>query len=385
MNDVEPDDTETELLRRAWPDGVPDAETRLLRSLTAQRRAKVIARLGALLEIEEARRSNPNAHVDLRTKAAAAGVTTDGLFAIRRKWEASRSLVSIAPYLGRAERQPTQRDEDDPVVVAARTLIAGMPGSPDSVLASRLRQQFGTAIPNMIRLVRRLRRDEATVPDRIGGTFGRALLVDLSAIDRVTTDQPAVPIVCAVVIERASGLILGAAVEESGGDTLTAQVAAVREAIAFVSKHALDVAGDISAVELTIGDGPDAAEAFAAAERLKREGVDLRVNSSGPRRYGQRLVSQLGKRLGRLWWRPRFTAPGSEPSKADLGNAIAVADAAVLIAGEVEDHNGEILAALAEGGIAPGWGKPDGAMAAALRRVLAVLGQPTRYDLVEDQ
>ena len=363
------------LLRRAWPDGVPDDETRLLRSLTAQRRDKVVVRLRALLEIEEARRLNSGAQVDLRGKATAAGLTTDGLFAIRKKWEASRSLASIAPYLGRAERQPTQREEDDPVVVAARALIISMADSPDSVLASRLRQEFGTAIPNMIRLVRRLRRDDATVPDRIGGTFGRALLVDLSAIDRVTLGQPAVPIVCAVVIERASRLILGWAVEESGGDTTAAQAAAARDAMAFVSKHALDIAGDVAAVELTIGDGPDAVDAFANAERLKREGIDLRVNSSGPRRYGQRLVSQLGKRLGRLWWRPRFTAPGSEPSKTDLGNAIAPDDAAVLVAGEVEAHNGEIFAALAEGGVAPGWGNADGAMIAALRRVLAVLGQ----------
>ncbi len=385
MSDAEPDDTETELLNRAWPDGIPDAETRLLRSLTAQRRSKVIARLRALLEIEDARRTNPNAHVDLRAKATAAGVTTDGLFAIRRKWEASRSLASIAPYLGRAERQPTQRDEDDPVVVAARALIATMADSPDSVLASRLRQEFKTAIPNMIRLVRRLRRDDATDPDRIGGTFGRSLLVDLSAIDRVTIGPPAVPIVCAVVIERASGLILGSAVEESGGDTIAAQTAAVRGAIAFVSRHALDVAGDIAAVELTVGDGPDADRAFATAGRMKLEGVDLRVNSSGPRRYGQRLVSQLGKRLGRLWWRPRFTAPGSEPSKADRNNAIAVADAAVLIAGEVEEHNGEILAALAEGGIVPGWGNADGAMIAALKRVLAVLGQGVVADGAEDR
>lgn len=369
------DDDEMGLLRRAWPDGVPDDETRLLRSLTAQRRDKVVVRLRALLEIEEARRLNSGAQVDLRGKATAAGLTTDGLFAIRKKWEASRSLASIAPYLGRAERQPTQREEDDPVVVAARALIISMADSPDSVLASRLRQEFGTAIPNMIRLVRRLRRDDATVPDRIGGTFGRALLVDLSAIDRVTLGQPAVPIVCAVVIERASRLILGWAVEESGGDTTAAQVAAARDAMAFVSKHALDIAGDVAAVELTIGDGPDAVDAFANAERLKREGIDLRVNSSGPRRYGQRLVSQLGKRLGRLWWRPRFTAPGSEPSKTDLGNAIAPDDATVLVAGEVEAHNGEIFAALAEGGVAPGWGNADGAMIAALRRVLAVLGQ----------
>lgn len=374
VNDLQLDD-ETALLRRAWPEGIPDAEARILRSLTAQRREKVMARLRALLDIEDARRTNANAHVDMRSKATAAGLTTDGLFALRRKWEASRSLASIAPYLGRAERQPTQRDDDDPIVIAARTLIAVEPGAPDSVLASKLRQEFGTGLPNMIRLVRRLRRDDATDPDRIGRTFGRSLLVDLSAIDRVTLGQPPAPIVCAVVIERASGLILGFAVEKSDGDTVAAQAMAARDATVFVSERRLDVAGDFAAVELTIGDGFFAPEAFASAERLKEEGVDLRVNSVGPRRYGQRLVSQLGKRLGRLWWRPRFTAPGSEPSMADVGNAIAVGDAAVLVASEVERHNTEIFATLSEGGVTPGWGIPDGAMVSSLRRLLGVLGE----------
>lgn len=375
VNGIELDDSERALLIRAWPDGVAEDEVRLLRSLTAARRSKVVARLRALLDIEDARRENANVHVDMRTKAIAAGLTTDGLFAIRRKWDSSRSLASIAPYLGRAERQPTQRDDDDPIVIAARALIAEMAGRPDSVLASRLREKFGTSVPNMIRLVRRLRRDDATDPERIGQTFGRSLLVDLCAIDRVTLASPPSPIVCAVVVERASGLILGTAVEASGGDTIVAQVAAVRAAMAFISDHELDVDGDEAAVELTIGDGGKAAEAFAAANRLKDKGIDLRVNSVGPRRYGQRLVSQLGKRLGRLWWRPRSTAPASEPAKPDLANGIAIGDAAILVAGEVEAHNAMMFGNLAEGGVCAGWGNTDGAMTAALRRVLAMMGE----------
>ena len=378
VNDIELNHDEMTLLKRAWPEGVAAEEVRLFRSLTAARRSKVVARLGVLLDIEDARRDNANAHVDMRTKARAAGLTTDGLFAIRRKWDFLRSLASIAPYLGRAERQPTQRDDDDPIVIAARALIAEMAGSPDSVLASRLRERFGTSVPNMIRLVRRLRRDDATDPERIGKTFGRSLLIDLCAIDRVTLGSPPAPIVCAVVVERASGVILGTAVEASGGDTIVAQVAAEHAAMAFISDRELDVDGDEAAVELTIGDGGEAAEAFAAANRLKDKGIDLRVNSVGPRRYGQRLVSQLGKRLGRLWWRPRSTAPASEPAKPDLANGIAIGDAAVLVAGEVEAHNAMMFGSLAEGGVHAGWGKADGAMTAALRRVLAVMGENAR-------
>lgn len=333
------------------------------------------ARLGALLDIENARAANVNAHADMRSRAAAAGLTADGLFAIRKKWEASRSLASIAPYLGRAERQPTQRDDDDPVVIAARRLIAEQPGSPDSVLASLLRKEFGASVPNMIRLVRRLRREDATDPSRVGRTFGRSLLVDLCAIDYVTLTQPVTTIVCAVVVERVSGLILGFAVEASDGDTVAAEATAVRAAIAFVAESELDIDGDAAEIELTIGDGVRASDAFASAQRLKGDGVDLRVNSDGPRRYGQRLVSHLGKRLGRLWWRPRSSAPRSEPALSDFENAIAIRDAAVMVAGEVEAHNADTLASLAEGGVVPGWGITEGAMVNSLRRLLVVLGE----------
>ncbi|MGU3314052.1 hypothetical protein ACLBWH_00760 [Sphingomonas sp. M6A6_1c] len=374
VNASELADDEMTLLGRAWPDGVPDQEITLLRSLTAPRRSKVMARLGALLDIEDARQVNPNAQVDMRGKALMAGLTADGLFGLRRKWEAARSLASIAPYLGRAERQPTQRLDDDPIVIAARALIADEPGSPDSVLASRLRKDFGASVPNMIRLVRRLRRDDATDPARVGKTFGRSLLVDLCAIDYVTVARPVTTIVCAVVVERTSGLILGHAVEASDGDTVAAESAAVRAAIAFVTERRLDVDGVPSEIELTIGDGPRAPGAFASAQRIRCEGVDLRVNSVGPRRYGQRLVSQLGKRLGRLWWRPRSSAPGCEPPPSDWGNAIAISDAAVMVAVEVDGHNAETLASLAQGGVFPGWGMAEGAMVSSLRRLLGVLG-----------
>ena len=365
-------DEEFGLLRRAWPDRPRDDEAALLRSLPLARRQKALARLKALLEIEDARRDNPRGHADMKRIAADAGLTSDGLFAIRQKWAAARELSAIVPYLGRAERQPTQRSDDDPVVLAARRLIAERPEDSDSVLASALRQEFDLSAPVLVRLVRRLRRDDATDPQRIGAVFGRALLLDVCAIDRVTLGDDPRMILVALVVERASGWILGHQVVAAGDDSLAAQAKAVDMARTLIERERIDAPDGSAAAYVTLGDGPLLHAAAEAALHLKRQGVDFAVNSFGPRRYGSRLVALLGKRLGRLWWRPRASAPDDEPP-AGAGSAMDLRDAGILVGSEVAAHNAEVIARLAEGGIKPGWGSAKGAMAGTLETVGAML------------
>ena len=361
-----------ELLRRAWPDREVESEAALLRSLPLARREKALARLGALLDIEDARRDNPRAHVDMKRIAASAGLTPDGLFTIRQKWAANRELAAIVPYLGRAERQPTQRADDDPVVMAARRLIAERADASDSVLASELRREFNLSAPVLVRLVRRLRRDDPTDPERIREVFGRALLLDVCAVDRITTSMPPRMVLVAVVVERASGWILGHHVLAAGGDSLAAQGTAVTMARNLIQRERLDRPDCSASAYVTLGDGPLFDAASDAATALKRSGVDLAVNSVGPRRYGSRLVSLLGKRLGRLWWRPRASAPYEEPPPG-VGPVMDLRDARVLVQAEVAAHNSEVIARLAEGGIELGWGVSKGAMVATLDLVGTML------------
>lgn len=363
---------ETELVSRAWPDRATDAEAALLRSLPLSRREKAVARLRALLDIEDARRDNPRGHVDMKRIASSAGLTPDGLFAIRQKWAATRELAAVVPYLGRAERQPTQRDDDDPVVVAARRLIAERADASDSVLASELRREFNLSAPVLLRLVRRLRRDDPTDRERIKEVFGRAFLVDVCAVDRITTSMPPRMVLVAVVVERASGWIMGHHVLAAGGDSLNGQAIAVTMARNLIQRERLDRSGGTAAAYVTLGDGPLFDAAFDAAAALKRSGIDLAVNSVGPRRYGSRLVSLLGKRMGRLWWRPRASAPGEDPPPG-AGSVMDLRDARVLVQAEVTAHNVEVIGRLAEGGIEPGWGVAKGSMVASLDIVGAML------------
>lgn len=369
------DDTVTEddgsaVLSRAWPEGVPSAEAALLKRLPVARRQKVVARLTALLDIEDLRRANKVARLDLPARARTAGVTTDGLAAIRRKWDADRTLASVVPYLGRSERQPTQRSDDDPIVVEARALIADRPGATDSQLASELRRRGGASVPNMIRLVRRLRRDEATDPSVIGVTYGKALLVDVCATDAVTAADR--PIAFALVVERASRLILGAAAGTVDDDTIALELRAVSAATARIAADGLDAdaGGTVAAVELTIGDGPGVDAAFAAADVLREVGFDVRANSRGPRRYGQRLVSLLGRRLGAISWRPRSSTRGAEAPPGAIRMDLSAAHG--LLDLEVDRHNAEILANLGEGRVLTAR-VMDGAMARALVQVTSIL------------
>jgi len=368
-----PTEEELVLLHRAWPDEPVDEQIALLRSLPLLRREKAVARLKALLTIEAARRDNPRAHVDLKKVAADAGLTSDGLFAIRQKWAASRTLSALVPYLGRAERQPTQRADDDPVVVAARRLIVERPTASDSMIASALGREFDLSAPVLVRLVRRVRRDDATDPDRIGTVFGKAILVDVCAINRTTLDDDPQMIVCALVVERASGLMLGHHVAAANDDTLHAQLQAIGQAHEMVTRQRLDQPDGHAAALLTLGDGPGFDAAIASAALLKKSGVDLAVNSLGSRRYGSRVVSLLGKRLGRLWWRPRSSAPHAEVPAFGGDPAIDIDDARILVDGEVSSHNAGVLERLAEGGVRPGWGVAEGAMVGTLNVVADVL------------
>ena len=364
---------EAKLFEEAWPDGPHDDDVRVFRTLSPARRSKVAARLTAVLKIEATRKTNARAHVDMSALARDAKLSRDGLLNIRKKWDADRSISSLVPYLGRAEKQPTQLSDEDPIVLAARAIIADTPDALDGTIAGKLKAMFGVTKPRGIRLVRRLRRDDALDPNALNKTYGRAVVVDLCAIDRTIADAGDTTAVLCLVAERASSLIIGHAVVSGASDTLAVQRAAVLQAADWLEREVLDLAGAEAGVILTLANGPHIEDAVERIDRARAAGIDYGVTSLGPRRYGRRLLTIFGKRLGALSFRPLLTDPNGDRPAAGSMPSMTLADLAVLVAAEVAKHNEVVITQIRDAGFAEDSLVSRGAMSVALRHLAALL------------
>jgi hypothetical protein len=365
---------ERRLLSRAWDGGPADADLRLLRSLPPLRRAKVVKRLAAMIAIEDVRVNAPRARADISKVAEAAGLTRHGLLTVRAKWEKNREISSLVPYLGREEKQPTQLSDDDPAVVAARALIAAHPGALDGTLAGMLKREHAVTKPRGMRLIRRLRRDDAVVPDRLAGTYGASIVVDLCAIDRYLCDYHGQPAAIVVAVERASGLVIGHRTVPAWGETLTAQHEVVLGAIGFVRGGRLDPRSGIADIALTVGDGDRLQAVLVRVVDAKADGFDVALTTIGPRRYGRRLLALFGRRLGMLGLRPMLMVQDGEGGSRGVEvPSMTLGDVAVHVDRQIALHNEAVRDRLVEAGVTNGGGDGGGAMVAALTRLAVIL------------
>ena len=264
--------------------------------------------------------------------ATSVGMDRHHFFRLRARWKAVRSLRSLAPFAGRKLRRSGSEALND---LADELVLTSEPGTSAGLLADALvrgaRSEIGRA--QALKAVRDARLRQSTKPENLAKFFGRALLIDITGIDLLIDDGrgPSRYGAAALVVERSTGLMLGHAAGceyqaiDLQHEALVRSLGAVRN-VGFVGR-------DAATVEFVAAEGGDV---WRRRLRDRLQGDDIHVVDMGERRYGERLVSLVGQRVGRVALRPRAMGRTAErPGRRLLGEN----DVRALFDEAVQDFN----------------------------------------------
>jgi hypothetical protein len=356
------------------------AEVAFLRSLSPARREAVIKRLWAVLEAEA---PTP----DINGIAETAGLSRTAFFGLRRRWSAQRTLRSLAPYQPRRPVEPSPTTVQSPLPperpqrhgkerAAALEAIRADPLATNGVIADIIASRLASDLDRrtLVGIVRQERRLLHFKPTNLLGVYGRSLLADVSALDLLIEHEGQQAMaVLAVIIERASTLILGHAVgvRERG---IELQVLAAERSVTSLAAWRADVSMDtLVAMQVVVGPGPEESVQRLAETVEARVGPEA-VHFRGRLRFGRRMASLIGQ-PGRVRLRPMATMPSKDdpaPSARVGTDTLSVAEADALLGVEIERHNRSALTGLRMVGLV-GQGEVSGAMG---RLICDIFGAP---------
>ena len=368
-----------------WPSGLPPEEEANWAAVPEVRREVVLERLQALVALE-------TDGMKVGEAAALAGLSRQAFHKLRSKWRAERSIRSVTPYRSRPSTATLGRDADD-VVSASREpaltdtpfaraldLVTERTSESNGRLGRRLRKAIDDSIslPTAVDVVRRARSVAALDPDRLATMFGSSVLIDFVGvrIDGVVAETEEM-VVAALVLERASGIVLGFDVGERHRMS-ESQLGSIRDALETISRLEIDPDRDAGTSCRVVLPSSDQADRRAKHSGRLREvlGKD-RVYSTGVRRFGVRTTSIIGHKLERLRLFSRIgegeTGQAFRPVSPEPGEpVVAMHQFAVLARSEIDRRNEPLLAKVRELS-----GRLDlsatGAMTTTLRQILTIL------------
>lgn len=293
------------LIAQAWPDARESEEqVAYWAAVPEDRRKAVFNRLRALclLEADE---------VSVGEAAAVANLSRQAFHKLRKQWQGGRSLQSLTPYRYKAEDHGTRFHDPRPGVCAegdankqsplskARDLISMHPEETNGELGRRLQEALSIdiSLPTAVKVIQRTRRSAALEPKLLKATFGTSLLLDFVGVrlDGVATKSP---LIGAIVLERASGLILAI---ELGEDTemMRMQIRAIGRALENISVLGVDI-DRARQTTCRIILPPHHGLNDRNLQRLGNILDKKRVFAEGIRRFGIRTTSIVGHKIGRL-------------------------------------------------------------------------------------
>lgn len=333
------------LIQLVWPGGIPAREGAFLRSLSPDDLEVVARRLNAVWRAEQGEQP-------LEWLAQFAGVSRARFYVLRKAW----AKGDLPALLRQQTRKPSAKVEKSPLIEAsiqylrdngpnernraiARTLIA------DGVLGEPEEEPSVTQIQKLDRYIRVARRLMQTDADFLMTHYGRGLLIDVVGTDIVLDLEEPRPAVIALIIETASGVVLGAGIGPSE-DQFLIQTDAVKQALKFVSFYRYDR-------KLWDGDKPElywavtpTIELGYSVEVLKRVSGKVAITNSGGYARGLQADQLLGSKLGRVNLAPRRLDDRPAGGKILPGNTMQIDRAAALLDSAVAEHNRERLSVL---------------------------------------
>jgi hypothetical protein len=334
-----------DLFRKVWPKGIPEHHELFLRSLS-QEQLDLIA-----LRIEAVWRANCGER-PFTQLAKQAGVSRPRFYLLRQSW-ARDDIKALLPWgevpkrssrttqLGFVERSAAILRESVSDVrntdIVAKVLPA-ITGKQWSEITVSDRQN---AERSLVKLRADVQMEEGYLHER----FGAAVIVDLVQTNVVLTELH-MPSVLGLVLEPASGLILGAAIEPTS-NAAKAQLDALHRAAAYIASNDIDMRQQAPkpALWATLAPG---IRPFAVLKGL--DGVASKYAAFEPGGYGRGpcVVQCIGKRLGKFCLSPRHALTcDPEITLARRGGAsLSSKQANAALEYEVNRHNNARLKAV---------------------------------------
>lgn len=304
-----------------------------------------------------------------REAAEISSVSMPTMFRIKRTWadKENRSLKSISGFAGRKRRGASSSERFEQARLVAQTLLTHGRG-PRSVhdFADSIRRNSGGSISTKAaeRIARDALSDKRLTAENLARAYGRDVIVDAVAVSLVVegVDDPLQPeqtgnalAVLAVVVEKASGLILAAEVAREA-DAVRSQYRALVAANWFLSENNADALwSEPAQLHVTVGPKADG-YGVQFASRLKKLVGEKQVKAVGPRRFGRATKQVLGSSLGPL----KFLAGSTECGNIETAQVRAIGRGAVslnkareMVATIVHQHNRALLDRLKQLGAIP--------------------------------
>lgn len=366
---------QAELIAKVWPGGIAARDSVVLEAVPLPARGQLLDRLEAVWRAD---RGEP-----LAPLAELAGLKRAGFFNLRRAWR-ENSLAGLVPHGLRSGRGVTLAVDDPLREVVAKQLridpwrrnvdVAKSVLDADPSLAHDASPHEAVAVlQKLTRLVAEQRRALSLDADFLRDAYGRGLILDLTAVSVVLTDGERGLAIVAMLMETASGLMLGSALGRAD-DGVGLQREAAAAGLQFLHAHHADLRcgeGPVPDFAVMLPAGVDAEVATGALAPYVDE---LTVGKAGGFSFGYQVVQVVGTRIGRMVLQPRKTLSFDVDAflETRLAQHAPLDVARAIWAREVERHNAERIAALTQAGIING-GVPDGRLASALRAALMAL------------
>jgi hypothetical protein len=364
--------TAGELFTAIWPEGVPAAEMIVFNAVPARDQPEVLRRLEVAWRGECGEKWDALASkIDLKRAA---------FFNLRKSWR-THGIAGVIPNGSQRGRSVIAPD-DDPLWTGATAMLRFQGGGARNVDIARslLGHKLTSSGKDMAelqrieRLVQHARRALARDPEYLQEAYGSGLLIDLTAVSIVLADPDPTPAIVAVVVETASGLVLGSRVGHRD-DASELQHAAIRIALQFLDEHRADRHRKKKSVALGLTLPPSRNKDDLQLEELHAAVRSLEFGMPGGFNYGQALTQLVGPRIGRMILAPRSTLAidGAEYLRKRIAPVLELDQAISNWDREVLRHNQPILEVLKATGLVDGEGSPDAALARTLRAAAAAL------------
>lgn len=295
-------DGDERVLDLAWPDGVPEGERRYMALLSEEQRRVALSRLEAIVVTD----------LPLVERMRLAGGSRAQFYRFRSAWSKKRSISSLVPYA----RRPARRGGEFPEAEAAASREAARdPGDSVQELSERVRATLADP-PSMV-VLRRIagdaRRRVLLRADDLAARIGRGFAVEYVATDvPLAVDGGAEWAHAAIVVERASGLVLGWAIGSAADAGGLVDLAGARSVGSPDAERVARVAtGDaVPSLDVRIPnwsqDGPGLVVLIARIKAVAGDG-----SARETRAYGGYLSEAVGFRLGGIRLEP---GPAKKPA-----------------------------------------------------------------------
>lgn len=370
-----------ELIALVWPEGMPIRDRIVMEAVPAAVRNQLLNRLEAVWRAEQG--EPPGALANL------AGLKRAAFYNLRVAWR-KNSLAGLVPHDTRSGRR-IDADKDDPLRSQAVALLRASPLRRNVDLAKSIMDANRSLVPEdagpnyaltvlqrLQRLVGEERRRLAADPAFVGTAYGGELVLDLTAVQIIIESSGRSLAIAAILLETASGLVLGSALGEMHQGT-SLQCDALKSGLSFLESQKADIADSSDAMPRLGWMLPPGVDAEQIAGSVEPHVGELIMGRAGGFSFGQQVLQVVGPRIGRTPLNPRRTLLANvdmeEYPKRRVAPVLTLDEARAIWAREVERHNADRVDALTKAGII-GRGVPHGRLAAVIRAMLVAL-QPS--------